>query len=76
MARAKRLMQQRKLEKELLEQEKEKEKELERRSLGKNLLDFKQKQVCIEHAFLRCIIKINKTRFFKPTLITILFLPI
>ena len=45
VARAKRLMQQRQLEKERVEQEKEKEKELERRALGKNLLDFKQKQV-------------------------------
>ena len=45
VARAKRLMQQRQLEKERVEQEKEKEKELERRALGKNLLDFKQKLV-------------------------------
>lgn len=42
--RAKRLMQQRKQEKERQEQEREKEKELERRALGKNLLDFKHKQ--------------------------------
>jgi hypothetical protein len=45
VARAKRLMQQRQEEKMRQEQELEKEKELERRALGKNLLDFKQKQV-------------------------------
>jgi hypothetical protein len=45
VARAKRLMQQRQEEKERQEQEREKEKELERRALGKNLLEFKEKQV-------------------------------
>jgi hypothetical protein len=45
VARAKRLMQQRQEERERQEKEREKEKELERRALGKNLLDFKQKQV-------------------------------